>query len=57
MEATDILMSEHRVIERVIAILEIAAEKLENGETVRVVSEDTYDAMAQIVYVGVQQRN
>ncbi len=35
MEATDILMSEHRVIERVIAILEIAAEKLENGETVR----------------------
>ena len=27
------------------------------GETVRVVSEDTYDAMAQIVYVGVQQRN
>ena len=29
----------------------------ENGETVRVVSEDTYDAMAQIVYVGVQQRN
>ena len=29
----------------------------ENGETVRVVSEDTYDAIAQIVYVGVQQRN
>ena len=29
----------------------------ENGETAQVVSEDTYDAVAQIVYVGVQQRN
>ena len=36
-----------------------AAVKLvdENGETAQVVSEDTYDAVAQIVYVGVQQRN
>ena len=36
-----------------------AAVKLvdENGEPTRVVSEDTYDARTQIVYVGVQQRN
>ncbi len=32
MEATDILMSEHRVIERVIAILEIAAENWKTGK-------------------------
>ena len=35
MKATDILSSEHRVIERVIAALEAAADKLEAGETVR----------------------
>ena len=36
-----------------------AAVKLvdENGEPTRIVSEDTYDARTQIVYVGVQQRN
>jgi hemerythrin-like domain-containing protein len=35
MEATDILMSEHRVIERVITTLETAAHRLENGQDVR----------------------
>jgi hemerythrin-like domain-containing protein len=35
MQATDILMSEHRVIERVIASLETAAARLERGEDVR----------------------
>ena len=35
MQATDILMSEHRVIERVIASLETAATRLENGQQVR----------------------
>ena len=35
MEATDILMSEHRVIERVIASLEAAANKLSAGGAVR----------------------
>ncbi len=36
MEATDILSSEHRVIERVIAALEAAAAGLESGKDVRV---------------------
>ena len=35
MEATDILKDEHRVIERVIAALEKAAEQLQTGEPVR----------------------
>lgn len=35
MQATDILMSEHRVIERVIASLETATDKLATGQTVR----------------------
>jgi hemerythrin-like domain-containing protein len=35
MQATDILSSEHRVIERVIAVLSTAANRLEAGETVR----------------------
>ena len=35
MEATDILMSEHRVIERVLAALELAAGRLEQGQAVR----------------------
>lgn len=35
MIATDILMSEHRVIERVIAALETAARKIEQGQPVR----------------------
>jgi hemerythrin-like domain-containing protein len=35
MKATDILMSEHRVIERVIATLEIAAKRLQAGQEVR----------------------
>lgn len=35
MQATDILMSEHRVIERVIASLEAAARRLQAGQTVR----------------------
>jgi hemerythrin-like domain-containing protein len=35
MEATDILMSEHRVIERVIASLEQASNRLEHGEGMR----------------------
>jgi len=35
MQATDILMSEHRVIERVIASLESAAERLAAGQEVR----------------------
>lgn len=35
MNATDILMSEHRVIERVIDAMMIAAEKLEEGGQVR----------------------
>lgn len=34
MQATDILMSEHRVIERVITSLETAAARLERGENV-----------------------
>lgn len=36
MEATDILSSEHRVIERVIAALEAGADRLENGQEIRV---------------------
>jgi len=36
MKATDILSSEHRVIERVIAALEIAADRLEAGQPARV---------------------
>ncbi|MCC6146735.1 MAG: hemerythrin domain-containing protein [Anaerolineaceae bacterium] len=35
MEATDILMSEHRVIERILAVLNKAADRLERGESVR----------------------
>jgi hemerythrin-like domain-containing protein len=35
MEATDILMAEHRVIERVLAVLNTAAERLEQGQPVR----------------------
>ncbi len=35
MQATDILMSEHRVIERVLTSLETAATRLERGEDVR----------------------
>jgi hemerythrin-like domain-containing protein len=35
MQATDILMSEHRVIERVIATLELAASRLAAGQDVR----------------------
>ncbi|MGQ9491779.1 MAG: hemerythrin domain-containing protein [Anaerolineae bacterium] len=35
MQATDILMSEHRVIERVIASLESAADRLAAGQAVR----------------------
>jgi len=35
MKATDILMSEHRVIERVIATLETAANRLQAGQEVR----------------------
>ncbi|MFH1567456.1 MAG: hemerythrin domain-containing protein [Gemmatimonadota bacterium] len=35
MEATDILMDEHRVIERVIGALEVAARRLQQGEPVR----------------------
>jgi hemerythrin-like domain-containing protein len=35
MKATDILMSEHRVIERVINALDIAASRLEQGQPVR----------------------
>ena len=35
MEATNILMDEHKVIERVIAVLEIAAGKLSAGQPVR----------------------
>jgi len=35
MEATDILMGEHRIIERVIAAIEIAASALEQGKAVR----------------------
>lgn len=36
MEATDILSSEHRVIERVIAALEAGASRLESGQEIRV---------------------
>ena len=36
MKATDILSSEHRVIERVIAALEIAADRLDAGQPARV---------------------
>jgi hemerythrin-like domain-containing protein len=36
MQATDILMEEHRVIERVLASLEAAAKRLEEGQAVRV---------------------
>ena len=35
MKATEILMSEHRVIERVVAAMDQAALRLEGGETVR----------------------
>ena len=35
MKATDILMDEHRVIERVLAVLETAAQRLEQGQAVR----------------------
>lgn len=35
MQATDILSSEHRIIERVIAALEAAADRLDAGQTVR----------------------
>ena len=35
MEATEILMSEHRVIERVLAALETETQRLEAGEAVR----------------------
>ena len=35
MQATEILMSEHRVIERVIAALESAANQLDDGQPVR----------------------
>jgi hemerythrin-like domain-containing protein len=35
MQATEILSSEHRVIERVIAALDAAADRLERGEAVR----------------------
>lgn len=35
MQATEILMSEHRVIERVITTLEAAADRLEQGQSVR----------------------
>ena len=35
MQATEILSSEHRVIERVIAALDAAADRLEAGEAVR----------------------
>lgn len=35
MKATEILMSEHRVIERVLAVLDVAASNLENGMPVR----------------------
>jgi hemerythrin-like domain-containing protein len=34
-EATEILMAEHRVIERVLAVLNLAAGRLEHGEPVR----------------------
>ena len=36
MEATDILSSEHRVIERVIVALEAGADRLETGQEIRV---------------------
>lgn len=36
MKATDILMSEHRVIERVIAAMQVATDRLEKGEDVRI---------------------
>ncbi len=35
MQATDILSSEHRVIERVISVMQIAADRLEAGKEVR----------------------
>ncbi len=35
MKATDILMSEHRIIEKVLTILETAASRLKAGENVR----------------------
>jgi hemerythrin-like domain-containing protein len=35
MQATEILMSEHRVIERVLAALESAADQVEEGQAVR----------------------
>ena len=35
MKATDVLMEEHRVIERVIGVLETGAQRLEQGEAVR----------------------
>jgi hemerythrin-like domain-containing protein len=35
MKATDVLMEEHRVIERMLTVLEQAVERLERGEAVR----------------------
>ncbi len=35
MEATDILMSEHRVIERILTVLTTAVDRLEQGQPVR----------------------
>jgi len=35
MEATEILMDEHRVIERVLSALEVAADRLDRGEPVQ----------------------
>jgi hemerythrin-like domain-containing protein len=35
MEATDILMAEHRIIERVLAVLHIAADRLEQNQPMR----------------------
>lgn len=35
MKATEILMDEHRLIERMIAVLETAAQRLEDGQEVR----------------------
>ena len=35
MKATDTLMEEHRVIERVLEVLQVGADKLESGEPIR----------------------
>jgi len=35
MKATDTLMEEHRVIERVLEVLQVGADKLESGELIR----------------------